>query len=79
MFDLINASKTIVNYVEEGDLMSALSYFEGEIRPAVKLIDVHENQQLLDLMKSALDAIENEEWQITLEVVDKISVLLNES
>lgn len=79
MFDLINATKKMINYVEEGDLMSGLSYIEGEIRPAIEAIDIHENQQLLDYMKNILEAIDNEEWQTGLEIVDKVSVLLNES
>jgi hypothetical protein len=79
MFDLTNATKTMVNYCEEGDLMSALSYFEGEIRPVLTSMDSYENQQLLDYMKNILEAIDNEEWQTGLEIVDKVSVLLNES
>lgn len=69
----------MVNYCEDGDLMSALSHFEGEIRPAITLMESHENQQLLELMKGILNAIDNEEWQTGLEIVDKVSVLLNES
>jgi 2'-5' RNA ligase len=79
MFDLKEAARTIVNYCEEGDLMSGLSHFEGEVRPNIIGVETHEDQELLNLMKEALSAIDEEEWQRGLETVDKLSAYLNES
>jgi hypothetical protein len=79
MFDLVEAAKTIVNYCEEGDLMSALLHFEGTVRPQLIDMESHENEELFSYMKIALNAIDEEEWNVALEVVDKISVCLNES
>lgn len=72
MFDVIEAGKTLVGYVDDGDLMSALSFFEGEIRPNVADIENDENQEIVNLFKSVFDAIDNEEWHVALETVEKV-------
>ena len=78
MFDLEESAKVIINFCDEGDLMSALAYFEGEIRPQLSSVQSHTNQKLLDIMNGASVAIENEEWHTALEAVDKMSILFNE-
>lgn len=72
MFDVIEAGKTLVGYIDEGDLMSALSYFEGEIRPNVMEMETNEHQEIVDLFKSVFDAIDNEEWHAALETAEKV-------
>lgn len=77
MVDLIETCKTLVNYCEEGDLMSALSYFEGEIRPNLDEIDGSEHPEILSMLTEAADAVAEEEWATALELVDKLSEKLN--
>jgi hypothetical protein len=77
MFDLEESANVIINFCNEGDLMSALSYFESEIRPHLPSVQFHTNQKLLDIMNGASIAIENEEWNTALEAVDEMSNLLN--
>jgi hypothetical protein len=77
MFDLVEAAKTLVNFCDDGDLMSALSYFEGEVRPEITEIETHEHAEILACMKTALLAIDDEDWSVALEAVDKMSAVLN--
>lgn len=77
MVDLIEICKTLVNYCDEGDLMSALSYFEGEIKPNLDSIDSSANPELSSLLLEAADAVNEEEWATALELVDKIGEKLN--
>ncbi len=77
MFDIIESAKTIVNYCEDGDLMSALSYFEGEVRPQLETLENSEHSELFACMQTALTAIDEEDWSSALEIVDKMSLILN--
>ena len=77
MFDIIESAKTIINYCDDGDLMSALSYFEGEVRPHISVMESNDHVELFECMKTALSAIDDEDWSVALEIVDKMSVILN--
>lgn len=73
---IIDLAKEVVGYCEDGDLMTALSFYESEIRPAVEDLESHELQDLLDVMKSQAELVDNEEWQKVMENVDKMGTIL---
>ena len=76
MVDLVEGSKTLVEFCENGDLMSALSYFEGELKTVIDNTTTYQNEELLKLLKEISVYIENEEWAGALENVEKLDSIL---
>lgn len=76
MVDLFEGSKILVEFCENGDLMSALSYFEGELKAVIDSTTTHQNEELLKLLKEMSVYIENEEWAGALENVEKLNSIV---
>jgi hypothetical protein len=77
MIELFEGCKKLVEFAESGDLMSALSYFESELRPVIEDTETYHNEELLKLLKEMCVYIENEEWAAGLENVEKLSDIVN--
>ena len=77
MSDMIKEMKQIIEYYDQGDLMSCLSHFEGAMRPIVSEIDTHENQEILDILKQVCIQIDEEDWQASIENLEKVKGILN--
>ena len=69
--------KQIVNHVDEGDLMTALDFFESSVLPYHKQMDPTKDQELYDLVTKLDGTVENEDWNESLEIVDEISEMLD--
>lgn len=69
--------KKIVEHVDNGDLMTALDFFENVIEPYHQSMEVSEAPELHALVTDLNKTIENEDWNESLEIVDKISEILN--
>jgi hypothetical protein len=74
---LIDVAAQVVEYVEQGDYMTALSYFESEARDVITGIDTHENQPLLDICKTQVGLIDEENWQQVLYNCEIMKEMLN--
>jgi hypothetical protein len=74
---LIEVSKQLIEYVENGDYMTALSYFESDARSVVEATDTHPNLELLKKMRIQLQLVDEENWQQVLYNCDEIGELLN--
>lgn len=77
MNNLEDLVKTVVDYCDSGDLMTALSYFESNVRPVVESLDNYANEELLEILKEQCQLIDDEEWQSALRNIDRLSELLN--
>ncbi len=77
MDKLLEIAHEVVRLTLDGDLMGALSYYEDNIRDYVETMETHENQELLDVMKSQAALIDDEDWQAVLENVERMDNLLN--
>jgi hypothetical protein len=77
MAELENHVKAVLNYCDSGDLMTALSYFEANVRPIVENLESYENTELLTILKDQCNLIDNEEWHSALVNIDKLSEMLN--
>lgn len=71
--------KQLVKYINNGDLMAGLEFFETVIVPYHDSTPLDENVELYENVTILKEFIEDESWNDALEVVDKISVMLNES
>lgn len=74
---LIEIATEVVRLTVDGELMSALTYYEENIRNYVADIEFHEKQELLEVMKSQADLIDDEDWQAVLENVERMEAILN--
>ena len=77
MNNLENMSKKLIEYVNGNALMTALGYFEGEIRPVVEDLDTYENQELLNSLKELCVFISNQDWNDALINIEQMSEILN--
>ena len=77
MNNLENMSKKLVEYIEGNALMTALGYFEGEIRPIVEDLDTYENQDLFNILKELCVLISNQDWNDALINIEKMKEILN--
>ena len=77
MSNLAAMMKQIIKHVDEGDLMTALDFFESSVLPEHKKMNPSEDQALHDLVTKLDGTVENEDWNESLEVVDEVSELLN--
>jgi hypothetical protein len=77
MVELFEGSKTLVDMAEAGDLMTALSYFESELRPVIEDTKTYYNEDLLKLLKEMCIHIDNEEWTDGMENLEKVSIIVN--
>ncbi len=77
MADIKDLVEEIVGYVDSGDLMTALSFFESEIRPVVEATDTYHNQDMLDILREQCTLIDNEEWNSVLINVEKLKGMLD--
>lgn len=74
----INAlCKQLVEHVNNGDLMTALDFFESSMLPYHSKMSPEENQTLYKLITQLDTTVEGEDWNESLEVVDKIAENLN--
>jgi len=74
---LIEAATQLLDYVDNGDYMTALSYFEAEVRDVLDSLEVHENQALLDIMKTTSQLVDEENWQQILYNCETMKELLH--
>jgi hypothetical protein len=79
MDKLTEVSKQLLEYIENGDYMTALSYFESEARSVIEHTESHSNPQLLEMMRTQMGLVDEENWQQVLYNCDAISEMLNES
>jgi hypothetical protein len=77
MADIKNLVEEIVGHVDSGDLMTALSFFESEIRPVVEATDEYENPEMLDILREQCTLIDDEEWNSVLINVEKLKGMLD--
>lgn len=69
----------IINYVDDGNLISALCHFQDEIRPIVETMETYENQEFLDILKEQCKLVDDENWNQVLSNIEKAREMLNES
>lgn len=74
---LVEVAAQVVEYVEQGDYMTALSYFESEARDVITSMETHDNQALLDLCKVQVGLIDEENWQQVLYNCETMREILN--
>jgi hypothetical protein len=79
MDKLTEVSKQLLEYIENGDYMTALSYFESEARSVIEQTESHSNPQLLEMMRVQVGLVDEENWQQVLYNCDAIGEMLNES
>lgn len=77
MSNLAAMCKQIVEHVDNGDLMTALDFFENTMLPYHQKMDANEAPELHALVAELDVTVENEDWNESLEIVDKISEQLN--
>lgn len=75
---LVEVSKQVVEYVNNGDYMSALSYFESDVREVVESLSSHENEQLFEIMQKQVELVNDEAWQDVLYNCEIINGLVND-
>lgn len=69
--------KKIIEHVDNGDLMTALDFFENTMLPYYKSMDASTDQVLYDLVTKLNETVENEDWNESLEVVDQMNEIIN--
>lgn len=74
---LIESATQLLDYVDNGDYMTALSYFEAEVREVLDSMETHENQALLDIMKTTSQLVDEENWQQILYNCETMKELLH--
>lgn len=74
---LTEVSKQLIEYIDNGDYMTALSYFESDARSVIEEITEHHNPQLLKMMKTQLELVDEENWQQVLYNCEEIGEILN--
>ena len=74
---LIESATQLLDYVDNGDYMTALSYFEAEVREVLDSMEAHENQALLDIMKTTSQLVDEENWQQILYNCETMKELLH--
>jgi hypothetical protein len=77
MSNLAAMCKQIVEHVDNGDLMTALDFFENTMLPYHEKMTPSEDPVLYELVTELDGTVENEDWNESLEIVDKISEHLN--
>ena len=79
--DVTTQLKQIIEYCEEGDYMTALSYFDSVVRPTLENTnkeDYPEDQQhIYQFAYEQRDLIDDEQWQQVIYNIDQISQVLN--
>jgi hypothetical protein len=60
MDEIINKTKEIINIMDRGDYMTAISYFEAEIRQHI--IENTESSEFWNLWREQMEDIDNENW-----------------
>lgn len=78
MTDFLTEIKQFIKHYDDGDLMSCLAHFESNVRPIVESMDTWEPQEALDIMKEACKQIDDEDWQASIENLEKLKGVLNE-
>ena len=71
--------RTIIDYVDENNLMVALSYFEDEVRPIVENLNEYENQEILKILKEQCVLIGDQDWNSALNNIEKLREVLENS
>jgi hypothetical protein len=74
---LIEVATQIVEYVNNGDYMTALSYFESDVRNVINETESHSNTALLAIMRKQVELVDDEDWQQVLYNCETINELLN--
>jgi hypothetical protein len=69
----------ILDYTDDGDLMSALIHFQTEVRPVVETFDTYENQKFLDILKEQCTLVDNESWSEVMINIEKLREIINKS
>lgn len=77
MSNIIKEMKQIVEYYDQGDLMSCLSHFEAHMRPLVETPDPNENQEMLAILQEVCVQIDDEDWQASIENLEKLKAMVN--
>lgn len=71
--------KDVIDFIDENNLMTALSYFEDEIRPVVESLDTYKNQDLLEILKEQCVLISEQDWNSALNNIEKLREILENS
>jgi hypothetical protein len=74
---LIEVATQIVEYVNNGDYMTALSYFESDVRNVINETESHSNTALLEIMRKQVELVDDEDWQQVLYNCETINELVN--
>lgn len=77
MSDIIAATKQLVEHVNNGDLMTALEFFETDLLPYHAKTKSSGDPQLHELIDKLDNTVENEDWNESLEIVDQIGEYIN--
>jgi hypothetical protein len=77
MTELVTEIEQMIQHYDDGDLMSCLSHFESAVRPIVESMDSWEPQEALDILKEACQQIDDEDWQASIENLEKLKGVLN--
>ena len=75
--DIPTKLKQIIEYCDEGDYMTALSFFDAEVRPFLESTDTHPQQELLDWSKEQMRLIDEEQWQQVIQNIDEMGEQLD--
>ena len=60
MDEIIDKTKQIIDIMDRGDYMTAISYFEAEIRQHI--IESTETSEFWNLWREQMEDIDNENW-----------------
>lgn len=77
MTDIELLCKTLVEHINNGDLMIALDFFENTLAPYHSSMDDKENVLLYEQVSILKTHVNEESWNEALSVVDTISEILN--
>lgn len=69
--------KKIIEHVDNGDLMTALDFFENTMLPYYESMDASTDQALYDLVTKLNETVENEDWNESLEIIDQMNETIN--
>ena len=75
--ELLERATEVVRLTVDGELMSALTYYEENLREYVADIEFHEHQELLEIIKEQAALVDDEDWQAVLENVERMEAILN--
>lgn len=67
----------LAKHIDNGDLMTALNFFEETVLPYHQKMDSSEHPALFEQISVLAVHVDEEEWNEALIVVDKIAEILN--